>query len=164
MSILHDLFRYDHWATRQLVDYCQRQSPAVLQELVVGTDRSILHTLTHLIGSGQEYLGEMSGQKIAPSVQQGQVLSLEEIRYACERLAQGWDELLDKFNQLDVTIPAEGSWPEIPHGQNLLALQALQHGIDHRTQICTTLTALHLEPPRIDGWAYWRSEHGSGDL
>ncbi len=162
MSILHELVRYDKWATLQLIEYCQRQSPTLLQEIVIGTDRSILHTLTHLIGSEQEYLEELIGEKDLSPVRQGQILSLQEVRNRCEQLSRNWEELLGRIEQIDITLPANGSWPETRHGQNLLILQSLQHGIDHRTQICTTFTILGLEPPGIDGWSYWLAEHQSG--
>ena len=32
--------------------------------------------------------------------------------------------------------------------------QALHHGSDHRSQICTALSALGVEPPAIDVWDY----------
>ena len=32
--------------------------------------------------------------------------------------------------------------------------QVVQHGTDHRSQICTALTSLGVEPPAIDLWAY----------
>ena len=32
--------------------------------------------------------------------------------------------------------------------------QALHHGTDHRSQICTTLTSLGVEPPGIDVWNF----------
>jgi len=32
--------------------------------------------------------------------------------------------------------------------------QALHHGNDHRSQICTALTALGVQPPAIDVWDY----------
>ena len=32
--------------------------------------------------------------------------------------------------------------------------QALHHGTDHRSQICTGLTSLGIEPPDIDVWAF----------
>jgi uncharacterized damage-inducible protein DinB len=32
--------------------------------------------------------------------------------------------------------------------------QALHHGSDHRSQICTALTSLGVEPPGIDLWEY----------
>ena len=32
--------------------------------------------------------------------------------------------------------------------------QVLHHGTDHRSQICTALTQLGIEPPLIDVWDY----------
>jgi uncharacterized damage-inducible protein DinB len=32
--------------------------------------------------------------------------------------------------------------------------QALHHGTDHRSQICTALTSLSVEPPLIDVWDF----------
>jgi uncharacterized damage-inducible protein DinB len=32
--------------------------------------------------------------------------------------------------------------------------QALHHGTDHRSQVCTALTTLGIEPPAIDLWDY----------
>jgi uncharacterized damage-inducible protein DinB len=32
--------------------------------------------------------------------------------------------------------------------------QAIHHGTDHRSQICTALTTLGIEPPSIDVWDY----------
>jgi uncharacterized damage-inducible protein DinB len=32
--------------------------------------------------------------------------------------------------------------------------QALHHGTDHRSQICSSLTSLGVEPPGIDVWEY----------
>ena len=32
--------------------------------------------------------------------------------------------------------------------------QALHHGTDHRSQMCTALTTLGVEPPAIDVWDF----------
>jgi uncharacterized damage-inducible protein DinB len=32
--------------------------------------------------------------------------------------------------------------------------QVLHHGTDHRSQVCTALTTLGIEPPAIDVWDY----------
>jgi uncharacterized damage-inducible protein DinB len=32
--------------------------------------------------------------------------------------------------------------------------QALHHGTDHRSQVCTALTTLGIEPPAIDVWDF----------
>ena len=35
--------------------------------------------------------------------------------------------------------------------------QSVQHGTDHRSQVCTALTSFGIEPPDIDVWAYARA-------
>ena len=45
--------------------------------------------------------------------------------------------------------------PDIPDGEGVLLLQAIQHGNDHRTHVCSTLGALGEEVPDLDGWTYW---------
>jgi uncharacterized damage-inducible protein DinB len=49
----------------------------------------------------------------------------------------------------------DGSETHAPVGLRLA--QALHHGSDHRSQVCTALTALGVEPPEIDLWAFgWK--------
>jgi uncharacterized damage-inducible protein DinB len=38
---------------------------------------------------------------------------------------------------------------------SLFLLQAVNHGTEHRSQIATVLTQLGVEPPEMDGWAYF---------
>ena len=53
---------------------------------------------------------------------------------------------------VDVVRPREdGSVSHAPVGVRLA--QVLDHGTDHRSQICTALTALGIQPPEIDAWA-----------
>jgi uncharacterized damage-inducible protein DinB len=162
MDLLREMFRYHAWATLQLIDQCMGQPSEALQAMVVGTDRSILHTLTHVIGTEQQYLEALTGEPAADPIRRGEVLSLADLRRRCASQSLRWEALLDRLAQLDVTLPADESRPETPHGQNLLVVQAIQHGIDHRTQICTTLRVLGLEPPAIDGWSYWAAAHPAG--
>jgi uncharacterized damage-inducible protein DinB len=133
--------------------------PEALHEVIVGTDRSILHTLTHVVGTEQWYLEALTGEPAAAPVRRGEVLSLSDLPQRCASQSDRWEALLDRIAQVDVTLPADESRPATPHGQNLLVVQAIQHGIDHRTQICTTLRVLGLEPPTIDGWSYWAATH-----
>lgn len=36
----------------------------------------------------------------------------------------------------------------------LMLVQAVNHGADHRSHICTILTTLGIEPPEIDAWGW----------
>ncbi len=38
--------------------------------------------------------------------------------------------------------------------QGIRLAQALHHGTDHRSQICTALTSLGVDPPSIDVWDF----------
>ena len=46
----------------------------------------------------------------------------------------------------------DGSESHAPVGIRIA--QALHHGTDHRSQICTALTTLGVEPPAIDAWDF----------
>jgi uncharacterized damage-inducible protein DinB len=162
MDLLRELFRYHTWATLQLIDNCMSHPPDALHKVIVGTDRSILHTLTHVVGTEQGYLESLTNEKATDPIRRGEVLSLTDLRQRCQDQSHRWEAVLRRITQLDVTLPADGPRPETLHGQNLLVVQAIQHGIDHRTQICTTLSVLGLEPPEIDGWSYWSAAHWAG--
>ncbi|HYF10884.1 MAG TPA: hypothetical protein VEC09_01130, partial [Actinomycetota bacterium] len=46
----------------------------------------------------------------------------------------------------------DGSETHAPRGIRLA--QAVHHGTDHRSQTCTALTTLGIEPPEIDVWDF----------
>jgi uncharacterized damage-inducible protein DinB len=46
----------------------------------------------------------------------------------------------------------DGSLSHAPLGVRLA--QVVHHGTDHRSQICTALTSIGVEPPLIDVWDY----------
>ncbi len=161
MDLLREMFHFHKWATLQLVDYCAGQSPELMEKMVVGTDRSIRHTLTHIAGTEQWYLELLTGEAAQSPIRWGEVLELPDLRERFVHESQRWERVLDRIGEIDVTIPATEWRHEIQHGQNVLVLQAIQHGIDHRTQICTTLSVLGLTPPHLDGWTYWAQAAGS---
>jgi uncharacterized damage-inducible protein DinB len=159
MDLVRELFRYHTWATTQLIDFCLNLPPAILHAVVIGTDRSIVHTLTHVVGTEQWYLELLSGESAAQPIQRGEVLALTELRKRFQSHERRWEALFERLEQLHVLLPATEWRPAIAEGQDLLIIQALQHGIDHRSQICTTLGMLGLEAPILDGWFYWRATH-----
>lgn len=36
----------------------------------------------------------------------------------------------------------------------VVLIQAINHGIDHRSQMATLLSQQNIEPPDLDGWSY----------
>jgi uncharacterized damage-inducible protein DinB len=81
-------------------------------------------------------------------------MGLRELRAEMEADERTWIELLAE--QLDddgvvKDVDEDGYRRDASIGVRLA--QAIHHGIDHRSQICTALTTLGLGPPLIDIWA-----------
>ncbi len=147
---MEDAFAHHVWATLRLVDTCLELSPRQLETDVPGTYGSILDTLRHLIGSDAWDLFVASGDR-ASLIREDKV-QLPELRAAMESHGPGWSRLLaqdlDPDAVLDEVDPNDGYERHIAMGIQLA--QVLHHGTDHRSQICTALTALGVEPPTID--------------
>lgn len=162
MDPLREMFRHHAWATLTLIDRCMGLPAEPLHEAVPGTYGSILDTLVHLVGADQRYLERLTGEPSESPLREGEAPTLADLRLRFEAQVRRWEALLDRVADLDVTLPARESWPETPHAQNLLLLQAIHHGNDHRTHVCTALSVLGQEPPDIDGWSYWEATHLAG--
>ncbi len=152
-SLLGDPFAHHVWATLQLIDACLALSPEQQGSGVPGTYGSILETMRHLVGADSSYLRLLSGGR-SPEIDEDQ-MDLPALRTAMEANGAGWSSLLAEDLDPDVVIVRQrddGSEGRAPMGIRLA--QALHHGTDHRSQVCTALTALGLEPPAIDAWDF----------
>lgn len=73
-----------------------------------------------------------------------------------EVAASTGDELIAVARDLDetemVTLPYQGGRFEYPKG--FFLLHAVQHGVEHRTEIKLTLALGGIDTPDLDGWFY----------
>ncbi len=156
-SLLEDAFAHHVWATLRLVDACLALSPEQLGTVVPGTYGSILETVRHLVGADSGYLFVVSGGRTSRIDEDH--LSLPDLRAAMEGDGTAWSQLLGENLNPDAVLVRrrdDGSQAQAPLGIRLA--QALHHGTDHRSQICTALTTLGVEPPAIDVWDYGRQD------
>jgi len=153
-SLLDDAFAHHVWATLRLIDACRALSPAQLDAAVPATDRSILATMQHLIWSDSFELFVASSEH--GSFIRTDQMGLAELRAAMEDLGTGWSRLLDEGIDADAVLrevdPDDGFQRHAPMGIRLA--QALHHGNDHRSQICSALTTLGVEPPAVDVYTF----------
>jgi uncharacterized damage-inducible protein DinB len=153
-SLLDDAFAHHVWATLRLIDACLALSPAQLDAAVPATDRSILATMRHVIVSDSFDLFVASGER--GSFIRADRMGLAELRAAMEDIGTGWSRLLDEGIDADAVLrevdPDDGFQRHAPMGIRLA--QALHHGTDHRSQICTALTTLGVEPPAVDVFSF----------
>jgi uncharacterized damage-inducible protein DinB len=152
-SILTDAFEHHSWATLRLLDACLALPAPQLGTSVPGTYGSILDTLRHVVGADAWYLHRCSGGR-TPLIDED-TMDLAQLRAAMERNAAGWSALLESELDPDtmiVTRRDDGSETHASLGLRLA--QVVHHGTDHRSQVCTALTALGVEPPLIDLWDF----------
>jgi uncharacterized damage-inducible protein DinB len=151
-SLLADAFEHHVWATIALIDACLVLSPDQLQTSVPGTYGSILETMRHSVAADVGYLGALTGGAI-PEIEADR-MSLSELRSIMERDGGAWTAFLATDPDPDADCARrrdDGTRSHALIGVRLA--QVIHHGTDHRSQICTALTSLGIEPPDIDVWA-----------
>ena len=149
---------FDHhvWATLRVLDACDGLTDEQLRTPVPGTYGSILDTMRHLVGADCGYLFVTAREPDALIDEDS--MALPELRVVMERNGPMWIRFLDTDPDPDEMIIRhrdDGSETHAPIGIRLA--QAIHHGTDHRSQICTVLTTLGIEPPFIDVWDFGES-------
>ena len=149
--ILADAFDHHAWATLRLIEACAPLTEEQLATAVPGTYGSIIDTLRHLVGADRNYLTLLSAGRVDPIDEEG--MDLAALRGVMEEDGATWAEVVATAIDPDLEVVRhrdDGSESHAPLGVRLA--QAIHHGSDHRSQVCTALTSLGLTPPPIDVW------------
>jgi uncharacterized damage-inducible protein DinB len=135
-----------------LADVCLELSDEQLATSVPGTYGTIFDTMRHLVGADASYLVVTSKGQVARIDEEA--MDLAELRAQMERHGPAWANVIADADPDEVLVRLrdDGSATHAPVSIRLA--QALHHGTDHRSQICTALTSLGIEPPFIDVWDY----------
>jgi uncharacterized damage-inducible protein DinB len=151
-----ELFRHNALMNRRLLDACRQLSPEQLAATCGGTYGSIGSTLVHIANSQEGYAARL--------------LDATRLDRLPESPFPGFEALSDRFTRGDAQLEAAAAHAgsdrrvkvtgDDPPGSwwmpvSLFLLQAINHGTEHRAQVATILTQLGLEPPGMDGWAYF---------
>ena len=162
MSVPVEGLDHHAWANDRLLEVCEDLTPEQLDRPVVGTYGSVLDTCRHLVGSDTWYLWEISGgdegsedgDEDERSIAGLQELAADNAAAFGRLVARGID------GETDIVQPQpDGSRFHVPIGIRLA--QVVHHGTDHRSQVCTSLTELGIEPPEIDVWAWAEGTGGA---
>jgi uncharacterized damage-inducible protein DinB len=149
---MDDAFAHHVWATLRLIDACRTLSTQQLETSVPGTYGPIIGTFRHLVGADSWYLFDITGDP-ARRVEDEET-DLDGLRAVMEADGPAWAAYLattpDPNTLLTEVDEDDGYERDAMVGVRLA--QALHHGTDHRSQICTALTSLGVEPPAIDAW------------
>lgn len=151
--VLDDAFGHHVWATLQLIDACLVLDPLQLETTVPGTYGSIIETMRHLVAGDSGYLFALTGGRL-PEINETQ-MDLAALRTTMAGNGPEWAKLVAQKIDPEIDVVRhrdDGTDSHAPLGIRLA--QALHHGTDHRSQICTALTSLGVEPPAIDVWDF----------
>jgi uncharacterized damage-inducible protein DinB len=152
-SPLATAFEHHVWATLTLIDTCASLRAEQLETSAPGTYGSILETMRHVVAGDASYLFVLTGGRVR-EIEEAH-MDLAELRTVMEDNGAAWSSLIEQDldpESIVVRHRDDGSESHAPMGIRLA--QALHHGSDHRSQVCTALTTLGVEPPEIDVWAF----------
>jgi uncharacterized damage-inducible protein DinB len=158
---LAELFRYNRWANLRLIDACQGLTDEQLATRAPGTSGSVGELLTHLVGGqqtfvlrtkGRQHEGELNRRSAWPGIATIREVALVSSD-ALIAIAEGLEQ------DVDVDLPYGPRTYRFP--KSFFLTHALEHGVEHRTEIRLGLAHLGIDAPDLDGWPY-AAEAGYG--
>ena len=154
-DVLVQALCYNRWANLQLLEVCSGLSDEQLQLSSSGTYGTIAATWQHLLAAEQRYLKRLVGFDPQMS-EKDEFPGIESLK---EHARQSGDMLiaaLGKFDPDDTTAGRENNAVK-----NWLVMnQAMHHGNDHRTHICTILGQNGISYGDLDVWAFGQDNAG----
>jgi uncharacterized damage-inducible protein DinB len=145
-----DFFRQNEWASLRLIDACRPLTDEQLDATTEGTFGSIRATWRHIVSAEGGYATLLGHE---PSLRLGR-----------DDPWPPWDALAEIVSaNADALVAAAADPPDRlirirpdtdPEDVEaaVILIQAFHHATDHRSQICTILTTLGIDPP---GWSSW---------
>jgi uncharacterized damage-inducible protein DinB len=152
---LADCLRYNRWASLSLIDACRGLTEEQLDTRATRSSRSVRELLQHIVGSELTFVLRTKGRQ-----HEGESRYVEAtwpgLDVLQEVAASSGDELIAIAAGLDedglVALPYQGKTFEYP--RSFFLLHAIEHGVEHRTEIKVTLALIGIATPDLDGWLY----------
>lgn len=151
---LSNFFQYNLWANLSLLDACSKLSEAQLNASTKGTYGSVRETLMHLFSSEEGYARHFNFTGAAPTPPLREFTTFpgfDELRRRAERSGRELVAVAERAD-LDQVLHLDGGTYDAP--VIVVLIQAVNHGVDHRSQIATLLSQQDVMPPELDGWSF----------
>ncbi len=149
---LPDFFKYNLWANLRLLDVCVHLSDTQLDATMGGTFGSVRETLMHIFAAEEGYVRHFTGTSPTPRLKELTAFpGFDELRRRAELSGKELITIAEHGELSQIFYLDEGTY-EVP--AIVVLIQAINHAIDHRSQIATLLSQQNIEPPDLDGWSY----------
>jgi len=157
---LPDFFQYNLWANLRLLDACTHLSDEHLNATTKGTFGSVRESLMHLFAAEEGYVGALTRTSPTPRLEDLITFpGFDELQRRAKRSGEALIMFAEQVDQgeLRQILHLDGGTYDAP--AIVVVIQAINHAIDHRSQIATLLSQQDIEPPDLDGWAYNDAMH-----
>ena len=153
-----EAFRYNKWANLYLLDICAKLSEEQLQLTAPGTYGTLAATWQHLVNSERRYLWRLGGDQGRFTVRH----AFPGIAVLREQAVTSGDQLIAAASHADGKATVITRWKSGARSVRVSVLlnQALHHGNDHRTHVCTILGDHGIPYGDMDVWAYGEATGG----
>jgi uncharacterized damage-inducible protein DinB len=157
--VLVEAFRYNKWANLHLLDVCSSFSDEQLQMTSAGTYGTLAATFFHLLAAEQRYIKRLGGGEPQINERDDSFPGMKALR---EHAVRSGDQLIEIAPRITPDEANETRYQNRPFKLHswVVLLQALHHGNDHRTHICTILGHNGLTYGDMDVWAYGEASGG----
>jgi uncharacterized damage-inducible protein DinB len=149
-----EAFRYHRWANLHLLDVCAKLSDEQLQLTSPGTYGTIAATLQHLVAAEQRYILQRLDGGTATLSERDEFSGVAALR---ELAASGGDRLIEAASKVKPEDTVDTTFDDGFRARlhlGVVIIQALHHGNDHRTHVCTILGHHEIPYGEMDVWAY----------
>ena len=156
-DIGRDALRYNKWANLQLLDTGAGLTEDQLQLTAPGTYGTIAATFMHLLGAEQRYLRRLVGAEPTLS-EKNDFPGISALKEHARRSGDGLVAAAESLRSDDMTqVDFDGEMVNLT--KSLIVVQAIHHGNDHRTHICTILGSHSIPFADIQVWSYMLALH-----
>lgn len=151
---LTEMFQYNAWANQVLFESCRPLTYEQLDHHVLHISGTIRELLMHIVGAqqtfilrtkGRQHEGELTRKSPWPGIDK----LIEMVEITSEELIAIAQNLIDDE---EVALPYQGSSYLYP--KRFFLVHALEHGVEHRTELKVALAHMGIETPDLDGWFY----------
>lgn len=151
---LTTLFSHHLWANLCLLERSATLTREQLAASIPSSYGTIEETWQHIVTSERSYFSRISTGQPYRRPEGAPPLSMDEMADSLRATGQGLIEWASKV-QAEDTVPVnwEGTPRDVP--KTILLTQVINHATEHREQIKAIMTELGIEPPDLQGWAYF---------
>lgn len=151
-SLMTIFYRHNLWSNLRLCDACLKLNEEQLNYSDPGAYGSIHRTLVHLVRAEGRYLYHLVKWETNHASKAEDNPTIADLR---GRVEESGNMLLQVATAIDPDEEIQIGDSDEYMPAKVILLQAVHHAHEHRTQICSMMGQLGLEPPELSSWTYY---------